>query len=183
MELKDKHQAHGITIGGMQELRNKRSQGIENLIDANNATEINNKLFVEFEGHKIKEVEKGHYHIAMEMPSYHRTTGQKLSSPRVNRYTVQAYEANKKNRGFNGYEMHILHDPTKVNAPAGKPVESGLTTIQGIGKAMQEKLNSVGILTIQDLADLDEEKIIKLVADGTFGEVELRSWVDQAKTN
>lgn len=182
MELKDKHQAHGLTIGEMQELRNKRSTGEEDYIPANNAKEIKNKLFVQYENHNIREVEKNHYHVAMELPSYDRTTGDKLSKARVNKYTPQAFEETKKRTGFNGYEMHILHNPTKKDVKSvDQDSDKGLTVITGIGKGKAEKLNDLNIFTVQDLAEISEEKVTSILANGTFSEIELLSWIDQAK--
>lgn len=176
-----KHQAHGLTIEQMEELRNQRTLGNYPMIPANNASDIKNKLFVHYEDHEILEVEKGGYHIAMELPSFHSTTGEKQSKSSIKRFTKDAFEFQKKQRGFEGYELHILHDPTKIVASSTQPVDTGLTGLQGVGSAKAKKLAKNGIKTVKELSELPEDTILKLVAEGIFEEVELLSWIDQAK--
>lgn len=58
-----------------------------------------------------------------------------------------------------------------------------LTTINGIGKKLQDKLNSRGITTLEQLAELNETDIEAIDTDLKFkGRIQREGWISQAKS-
>ena len=82
------------------------------MIPANNRDSLTDKFFKkEYAEHEIKMHERGFYHIAMEHRSFDRDSGERNSFSFVNIMSVAAYNMGKKNNGFIGYTMNIIHDP------------------------------------------------------------------------
>lgn len=65
---------------------------------------------------------------------------------------------------------------------AEKVAPDDLTAIKGIGPTTQQKLRSLGIRTMADLAGADAEELRKkLGGDQPLSESQVRKWIDAAK--
>jgi hypothetical protein len=115
---KPKLQAHGLTQEQMVDLQYKQMHNEVEYVPANNAEEIKDKYFKEFEGHQIPEHEKHIYHVVSETRFFNQQSGEKTSTPVVNTFTKEAFEFHKKHNGFAGQTVHLLHNPELNNIKA-----------------------------------------------------------------
>ena len=79
---------------------------------------------------------------------------------------------------------------SKSEKPAAEPaspaseaiVDDVLTTINGIGPVIEEKLHKLGITSFKQIAELDQEAIDRINEQLSFkGRIEREKWVEQAK--
>jgi predicted flap endonuclease-1-like 5' DNA nuclease len=65
---------------------------------------------------------------------------------------------------------------------AEKVVPDDLTVIKGIGLAVQEKLRSLGITTLRDLATADpDDMVYQLKASLPVSKARVRGWIEAAR--
>ena len=83
------------------------------MIPANYAAYIKVPYFKElYTDHQIPSFESHIYHLAIENRGFSSVTGEKLSVPRVQKFTVDNFNQNNESNGFVGKVVFILHDPT-----------------------------------------------------------------------
>jgi hypothetical protein len=92
--------AHNLTAEQLQEIKYNQMHGTVEMVPAN----------VELT-HEIPAHEAHCFHVRQEMREYSRTTGDKLSSPRVQVYTQDDWKVVKESRVLEGYTVEILHNP------------------------------------------------------------------------
>lgn len=118
--------AYGQTHGDLEKVRLNQVHGRVKKIRANNLHTINDKLFAgDYKDYMIAEHDRMHYHIAMEMREFDKTSGERLSKPFVNVMDVATFNQMKNAKphdGFFGKAIAILHDPSKdfKSAPGGR---------------------------------------------------------------
>ncbi len=120
---KKKYQAHGLTEAEMVDLQYDQNNNQVEMVPANNADEIKDKYFKQFEDWQIPKHEQHVYHVATEQRLFNQATGEKLSDAVVKTFTKEAFEFQKKNHGFVGQDVLILHNPTLANNESKKKVD------------------------------------------------------------
>lgn len=108
------HQAHGLTVAQMANLRVQQEEETVELMPCNNARpdQIKDAIFREaFSNYQIPRVESHIYVVAVEPRLFDHQTGERLSVATVHKFTREAYEFMKENHGFSGKVVHILHNP------------------------------------------------------------------------
>lgn len=161
----------------MQALKVAQMQGEVKKVPANNADEIKDAHFKQYEGHMINEHETHIYHVAMEARLFSTSTGEKLSRSRVQKFDKKNFENMKEGNGFNGWTIHILHNPEMKLVEK----EKTLADIKGVGEKKAELLIENGVKNLAVMANLspiDLEELDKV--DGLTKE-ELTDFVSQAK--
>ena len=61
--------------------------------------------------YKPNEKEKNLYHVELEKPLYHPSTGQKISTPFVQKFTKNEYKQFESNAKMLGYTIKVLFNP------------------------------------------------------------------------
>ena len=61
--------------------------------------------------YKPNEKEKHLYHVELEKPLYHPSTGQKMSTPFVQKFTKNEYKQFESNAKMLGYTIKVLFNP------------------------------------------------------------------------
>lgn len=61
--------------------------------------------------YELPEHEQHLIHASIEAPLYSQQTGQKISTPRVQKFSENEFKHTKESRVFEGYEIEILHAP------------------------------------------------------------------------
>ena len=117
--MASKKQNHGLTQAQMKKIAEQQSfQESIDTVPANNADHIDDEYFGEYEGYEIRKHEQHLYHVVMEARLFDQRTGRRKSISRVQKFTEANFELVKNSNGFNGYTVHILHNPTvKVDGP------------------------------------------------------------------
>lgn len=108
---KPRIQAHGLTEAQMTDLQYKQIHGEVEYVPANNAENIKDPHFKDFEKHQIPEHEQHIYHVVTESRLFNQTSGEKISEPVVKTFTKEAFKFHDKHNGFAGQAVHILHNP------------------------------------------------------------------------
>lgn len=122
-QAQEKKQAHGMTEDQMVDLQYAQNNNEVEFVTANNADDIKDKHFKQFEDWQIPVHEQHVYHVATEQRLFNQATGEKLSEPVVKTFTKEAFEFQKKNHGFVGQDVLILHNPTLANNESKKKVD------------------------------------------------------------
>lgn len=94
----------GKTYRDLQELADHQKWGTEPMIPGN----IDPKIEIS------KFTENTHYWLTFETPFYDKNTGNKISKPRFGGYSMKSYNNMMKKNQFSGYDIHMIHDPTKT---------------------------------------------------------------------
>ena len=63
------------------------------------------------ETYKPDDKEKHLYHVELEKPLYHPSTGQKISTPYVQKFTKNEYKQFESNAKMLGYTIKVLFNP------------------------------------------------------------------------
>lgn len=108
------HQAHGLTVAQMANLRVQQEEETVEMMPCNNARpdQIKDAIFREaFSNYQIPRVESHVYVVAIESRLFDHQTGERLSIAIVDKFTAEMFEFMKAH-GWGGKTVHILHNPT-----------------------------------------------------------------------
>ena len=148
MGLKDnkkKHQAHGLTVGAMEDLRDTEPE----MISANMKS-----------GYQIKSHEVHLVHASVENKFFDNKTGKKKSIPKVQTYYQADFERMIKERAFEGLDIEILHDPRRVEAKA----QLANSKQQNLKSLTEDDLRNVYFAEIGDVPSPDAS-VKQLISD------------------
>lgn len=161
----EKIQSHGMTHQQVEDLRHHQlnNDKIKTYEPNNGGEKIKDPVFKELYGdYQVPYHEMGHYHVAMEARSWKNTgaTAERTSVATVQKFTKEAYDHQLKNNAFNGYIVHIIHNPTlpgaeaaTKNALAGPTTEDGDEGEEGSGDGPE-----LSAMTVSELKDLYKHK-------------------------
>ena len=156
-----------------------------NKIPANNATDIKDRIFKElYENYEIWEHDKDYYHVALEIRSFDKSTGERNSIARVQMFDEKNWHMQtvKSKTALAGYTTYILHDPNKpentfqgesitvsnypgsdesitVSNNFGPTITISLMDLPKVGAVTVGKLELVGIKTVEQLAEVDKDTV------------------------
>lgn len=68
---------------------------------------------VTVDNYQLPQGEEGIFHVVLEVKEFDRKTGERTSVPRVQKFGVNAFETAYPNLKRLGYDVRIVHDPTK----------------------------------------------------------------------
>jgi hypothetical protein len=143
MEEKDKHQAHGMSVGKMKDLQYNQvhnPDAIERIPGNNAGDKITDEYFrKDYADYTLPVHEKDFYHVVAEARAFASggATAVRSSIPAVHKLSRQAYAFQKEHKAFNGQIVHILHNPdlevdkkqTKKEVQGGPVEELQLLTV------------------------------------------------------
>lgn len=167
----------------MRDLQLKQMHKEVKMVQANNASDIKDPYFKEDYGDwMIEQTELHLFHVAIESRSFKSVgvTPERISVPRIQKYSPEVFAALNKGQGFTGMVVHVLHNPEKTTA--GSNNEKGLKVINGIGEAKEELLLANGVKTIEKLSSLTDAELTSLDEVDGLSATELAQWVADAKT-
>lgn len=68
---------------------------------------------VTVDNYQLPQGEEGIFHVVLEVKEFDRKTGERTSVPRVQKFGVNAFETAYPNLKRLGYDVRVVHDPTK----------------------------------------------------------------------
>ena len=94
---------------------------------------------VTVDNYQLPQGEEGIYHVVLEVKEFDRKTGERTSVPRVQKFGVNAFETVYPNLKRLGYDVRIVHDPTKwLAAQAERAAEEEQQNTQNAAGAVAE---------------------------------------------
>lgn len=121
----------------------------------NNVQEYVNK--VDASTFQVPENERHLYHVKIEVTQFDRTTGKRLSSPRIQCFGPKAFKTLVHTLKLNGYKLEILYDPTEFLAKMKEARK--VSREQAIREKLMRELKEAGV--IRDEKAKSEEEIRK----------------------
>lgn len=112
---------------------------------------------------KVPKGEEHLYHVKIEVPQYDSSTGQKISSPRIQKFGAKSFKTmlNTELKKI-GYKLEILYDPTEFIKQ--RKAEKKLSREERIRNKVMAELREAGI--IRDENQKTEEQIREeIIAD------------------
>ncbi len=78
-------------------------------------------------------------------------------------------------------ELDLLRTTASTLAEDGVVVADRLQLVNGIGNVFAQRFNEAGVLTYDQLAALDSERIIEIVEAKSWQKIDAESWIEQAR--
>lgn len=104
--------AHGMTARQYEELKLRKLSDDVEMIPANRAKKLSDKLFKEdFGDYEIPQHERMHYHVAQELRLFVQATGDRQSVPSIHTYDKAMWPIIKNSDVFKAYVSEIVHNP------------------------------------------------------------------------